>query len=115
MSDFSLWKQQDEIEQERKGLTGRGIFGCVTFLASGGIAYLGYTWLSQEYNLRRLLSIPKDWPGWLVDALGILVLLIAVQAVLTIIAGVLWKLSGRDKKVAGKLDDMLKKWDETEF
>jgi hypothetical protein len=115
MSDYSLWKREDEIEQERKGLTGRGIFGCVTFLVSGGLAYLGYTWLSQEYNLRRLLSIPKDWPGWLIDALGILVLLIAVQAVLTIIGSVFWKLSGRDKKVAGKLDDMLKQWDEKEF
>ena len=44
----------------------------------------------------------------------ILVLLIVLQAVLTIISSVFWKLSGRDKKVAGKLDDMLKEWDETE-
>ena len=40
--------------------------------------------------------------------------MIVLQAVLTIISSVFWKLSGRDKKVAGKLDDMLKEWDETE-
>jgi len=106
MSDYSLWKRQDERLEANKGVTGRGIVGCISFLISGGIAYGIYWWLSGRYNLRAELSIPYSWPDAVVTALIIIILFIAIQAIVTIFLGILRKLAGKDQKVEDKLDEL---------
>lgn len=114
MSDYSIWKREEAKAKKREGLTGRGIVGCISFIASVGLGYLAYRWLDNEYNITRLFAIPKDWPGWVVDALGIILMIIVVQAVFIAISSLVWRLAGKDKKVDDMMDDLLEKWDEIE-
>ncbi len=113
--DYSMWKRQEERVKQRQGLTQRGLFGCVSFLISIGVAYGLYWWVEREKDLYRLFNIPREWPDWLVGILAVLVLTVAFQAVITIISGVFWRLAGKDKKVGEKMDEMLAKWDEIDY
>jgi hypothetical protein len=112
MSDYSLYKQQEERLAANKGVTGRGIFGCISFLVSAGIAYGIYWWLSGRYNLRAMLKIPASWPSVVVTALIVIILFVAIQLVLTLFLGILSKLGGKDQKVEDKLDELHETWDQ---
>jgi hypothetical protein len=112
MSEHGMWRREEERAQRNRGLTGRGIVGCITFILSLGLGVILYWWLDTTFDLYALLNIPAEWPGWLVDVLGVVVLVIAIQLVLTIITGVFWRLTGRDKKVDDMMEDLLKQWDE---
>jgi TRAP-type C4-dicarboxylate transport system permease small subunit len=110
--DYSLWKRQDERLEANKGVTGRGIVGCISFLISAGIAYGIYWWLDGRYDLRTELSIPYSWPDAVVTALIVIILFIAIQSIVTIFLGILRKLAGKDQKVEDKLDELYEKWGE---
>jgi len=114
-SDYSVWKREEAEAKEREGLTGRGIVGCISVLISAGLGYLAYWWVSNNYNLRHMFNIPKEWPSWVIDVLGVLILFIVVQATFTLITAVGWKLTGRDKKVGDKMDELLAQWDEIDY
>ena len=111
-SDYILYKQQDERLAANKGVTGRGIFGCISFLVSAGIAYGVYWWLNGRYDLRAMLNIPANWPAAVVTALIIIILFIAIQSIVTIFLGILRKLGGKDQKVEDKLDELYENWDQ---
>ena len=115
MDDFRLWKREEAQRKEREGLTGRGIVGCIGFLVSGGAAYLIFHFVLSVRQLRHDFNIPGDWPDWLVAALTLFILFIAIQAITTVILSVYWRMSGRDKKVGDKMQDLLEKWDEIDY
>jgi hypothetical protein len=112
MSDHGLWRLEKEREKQRRGLTGRGIVGCITFILSLVLGGVLYWWLDNNYDLYAKFSIPAEWPGWLVVVLGVALLVLAIQVTLTVCASVIWRLTGRDKKVDDMMDDLLKQWDE---
>jgi hypothetical protein len=112
VSDYSLWKKEEERREANKGLTGRGLASCVTVLISAGVAYLIYRWLSGQYDLAYVLSLPRDWPPIVVAALVIIVLFVAFQFVLTLLLSVLWRLGGKDKKVKDQLEEIYETWDQ---
>jgi hypothetical protein len=107
-----MWDREREREERNRGLTGRGLVGCLTFLLSLGLGGTLYWWLDNTYDLYDLMSIPIDWPGWVVDIFGVLILVIAIQLALTVLTSLVWRLTGRDKKVDDMMDDLLKQWDE---
>lgn len=111
MGDFGLRKIEKVRLEQRKGLTGRGLFGCASFLISAGLAYFLYQWLSQHYDLRRMFSVPYNVSPVVVQVAGTVILLVIIQFVMTLATSVFWKLGGRDKKVDDKMDDLLKQWD----
>jgi hypothetical protein len=112
MSEHGMWKREEERAAANRGLTGRGLVGCVTFILSLALGGVVYWWLDNTYNIPAELSIPADWPGWVIDVVGIIVLVIAVQLTLTVITSVVYRLTGRDKKVSDMMDDLMKQWDE---
>lgn len=105
-------QRQEQILEERKGLTTRGIFGCVSFLISVGIAYGIYYWVSGRYNLYRVFTIPRDWPNWLVAVIAVVILTVAFQGTISVIASFFWRLAGKDQKVGDKMDALLDQWDD---
>ena len=116
MTGRSLKDIQEDRLQKRKGLTSRGIVGCFTLLVSTGAAYWVYYFLSDRYPLRRLFGIPRDKvPDLFMDILGVLVLLILIQALLTIITSLVWKLAGKDRKVKDMMDDLYEQWDDVQY
>lgn len=115
MSENSMWKREQATLDQRKGLTGRGIVGCLSFLISGAAAYALFLYFDQHYNLARIFDVPRDWPDWVIPVVGVLVLFVAVQATFTIILSVFWRLAGKDKKVGDKMDDLMAKWDDVDY
>ena len=112
MGPRNLLELQAERAHQRRGLLGRGIAGCFSFLLSGAVSYAAFSWADQNYNLRRLMNIPYNYPGWIVDAIAILAFFIVFQLFLILAFGFFWKLSGRDQKVADKMEELYKHWDE---
>jgi len=108
----SYWQRQEKIAEERKGLTQRGLFGCVSFIISVGIAIGIYYWVTDRYSLYRVFTIPRDWPEWLVTVIAVAILTVAFQATITIISSVFWRLAGKDKKVKDQMDALLEQWDD---
>jgi hypothetical protein len=111
-SDYSLWKKEQERREANKGLTGRGLVSCTIVLISAAVAYGIYWWLSSQYDLRYVLSLPPDWPPLLVAALVIVILFVAFLFVLTLLMSVVWKLTGKDQKVQDKLEEIYETWDQ---
>lgn len=112
MSEHGLWKLEEERAERNRGLTGQGIVGCITFALSLTLGAVVYWWLDNTYDIYSELSIPTEWPGWVVDVLGVALLVLAIHVTLTMITGLVWRLTGRDKKVDDMMDDLLKQWDE---
>lgn len=112
MGPRNLLEMQQERTQRRKGLLGRGISGCFSLLLSSAVSYVAFLWVDQNYNLRRLMNIPRNYPGWIVDTIAILALFIVFQLFMILLFGFFWKLSGRDKKVADKMEELYDHWDE---
>jgi TRAP-type C4-dicarboxylate transport system permease small subunit len=112
MSEHGLWRREEERAQRNRGLTGRGMVGCLTFVLSLALAGLVYWWLDRTYDLYAALGLPAEWPGWVVDVVGVAVLVLAIHVTLTVITSLVWRLTGRDKKVDDMMDDLLKQWDE---
>lgn len=110
--EYRLWKREEARRKQREGLAGRGITSCLSFLVSLSIAAGIFWWLSQNYNWRRLLNIPGDWPKLWVDIGMVILLFIAVQTILTVLLGIVWRLRGKDKKVRDKLRDLGEHWDQ---
>ncbi len=117
MSDYTVWKREEERLRQRKGLTGRGIIGCITLILSAALTYLAYYWITtvEKYPIRHKFQIPPEIPDWGVDVLAVLVLFVAIQTVFTLLASVLWKLAGKDKKVDDMMDDLLTQWDDIDM
>jgi hypothetical protein len=111
-SDYSLWKKEQERREANKGLMGRGLSSCAIVLISAGVAYLIYRWLSGQYDLGRVLSLPPDWPPEVVAALVIFILFVAFLFTLTLLLSVVWRLSGKDQKVQDKLEEIYETWDQ---
>lgn len=115
MASRNLDELASDRERQRKGLTGRGVVGCIMMLLSFGLAYALYWWLEQQYNLRRLFSVPRDWPNWVVTTAAVVLLFIVVQLVMTILIGLIFKLAGRDKKVIDQMGDLYDHWDDIKY
>ncbi|MBN1317043.1 MAG: hypothetical protein JXA42_16295 [Anaerolineales bacterium] len=116
MSGRTLQDIQDERQAKRKGLTGRGIVGCFTLLASLGIAYGLYWWLSKNYPLRTMLGVSKSTlPDPFFEIFVIIILFVIFQATLTLLGALMWRLRGKDQKVKDKLDELYEHWDEIQF
>ncbi len=111
-SDYSLWKKEQDRREANKGLTGRGLGSCLIVLISAGVAYVIHRWLSGRYNLAYELSLPRDWPPMVADALVIIILFVAFLFVLTLLLGVVWRLAGKDQKVKDKLEEIYETWDQ---
>jgi hypothetical protein len=107
-----MWKREEERAKQNQGMTKRGLVGCITFVLSLALSGVLYWWLDNTYDIAAELSIPADWPGWVVDVLGVVVLVVAIQLTLTVITSLIWRLTGQDKKVDDMMDDLLKQWDE---
>jgi hypothetical protein len=116
MTGRTLQDVQEERLAKRKGLTGRGIVGCFTFVLSLGIAYGLYWWLSKTYPLRTLLNVPKDTlPDPFFEIFIIFILFFIFQAALTLLGAMAWRIRGKDQKVKDKLDELYDQWDDIQF
>ncbi len=111
MAGRTLKDIEESRVRQRQGLTGRALAGCFSLFVSLGAAYLVYGWIGER-KLRRLLVIPTDWPDPVVQILFVLLLFILIQAMFILLGGVVWKLTGRDKKVRDKMRDLYDQWDE---
>lgn len=110
--DYSLWKREEDRRQANSGLTGRGIASCISVLISAGVAYAVYWWLTRRFDLRYVLGFPSEWPPFAVAALVILVAFMAVQLILIVLMGIVWRLRGKDQKVRDKLEEIYENWDQ---
>ena len=111
--DYSLWKQQEARREANKGVTGRGFVGCINILISGGLAYgIWEFFLKSRVDIRTQLDFTATWPDAAVTAFAVIILFIGVMLAFTVLLSIVWKLTGRDKKVADKLEEMADTWDQ---
>lgn len=81
-----LEKQEHEVLEERKGLTGRTIIQVIWLLISFGIAYLLLDALvaAETFTYAQIyqtLAIPASVPQWAIQGALMLVLVVAMQFV----------------------------------
>ncbi len=115
MHDHRLWRREEIRLEKRKGLMSRGFVGCIMFILALALGGALYYWLDNNYNLYRVLNIPRDWPGWVVDVVGVVILVIAAQGIFAVLGSVVWRLTGRDKKVGDQMNELLERWDDIEY
>lgn len=115
MGKSSFSRREEERDREHKGTAGRGIMGCAITVASVALGVTLYWWLTQKYDLVRLFTQSVTVPPVVVHIVGAIIIIVVVQAAFTMFTGVIWRLIGRDKKDAEKMQELADNWDELNY